>query len=129
MIPAFANGSAFAWVSRRALTVLFSTSCCQTRWNWSVALQIALPAPLRVHVPWLSDWSPTSIGFPTSLQFQFSGQGVVGPGAAGTFPDAPTVTPANVAVPSVAFTPELIASPSRTLSGMTRVTVLPGTSV
>ncbi len=53
---------------------------------------MSLPAPWRVHVPLLSDWLPISSGFPTSLQLQPPGQGVMEAGIAGILPGIPIAT-------------------------------------
>src|SRR5664279_5282098 len=92
-------------------------------------LPLAVPAPLMVHVPELSDWLPTAGGLPTSVQDQPDGHGEAEAGGAGAVPRAPTETESMVEEPAVPLEPEVPKSPTMSASGMTSITELPATSV
>src|SRR5260370_3932411 len=126
--PALAQGSVLPCVATRPLAVPSPASGCQTKWNWSPVFQMSVPAPCTVQVPPFNDWSPTTMGLPTSAQPHPLGQGLGEGAGEGADPMAPAVTPSNVTVVAAPGTPESPAAPASTSVGSTSVAVAPGTS-
>src|SRR5438132_4855996 len=90
---------------------------------------MSVPAPAMLHVPLLSDWSPTTSGLPTAAQFHGTGHGVAGGYGFGTGGDVATAAPLIVAVAEFPLALDVATAPASTDAGSASVAFVPGTSV